>query len=575
MVDTTGAAAKTAGTPVDSAGAPGDSLPPALPPPPLVALPAPADTGFSAGAWAWARADLMRSGATTLTDLLSRVPGITGLRNGYYGAPETVSAWGSGGRRMEVVLDGFALDPLGRAATDLARFPLANLESVRVERGLNGVRIELHTLQPLAAQPYSVVEAQAGEPLGLTVFRGVYLAPHFLVGPFSAGVERTASDGLDRAEPANVFSAWVKWSLVNERRGVQVEYLRSATERGGESPFGSNLDRSDLVIRGRTSLPGDHAVLEAFAGQSVAEDSLAGDAGRPRVRSRQMGARLGVETGPVVASGEVRYRTQVRLPRLEGALHVAASPLAGARLSGEAVWDQWRDAGAASAFTGRAELGPFLGLTPFAEVSAGKRGVAIFGTAPERVTPLLSGHGARVGASFAWKGTRIAGAALDLHTDSVYTFGVPFDSVARSFPGGDTRGWELSGHIPILWRDFFLEGGYVHWMSGDRWLYLPEEEGRVSLVLHTLPLGSGNLEILGRLEADRRGVMSVPSTGGQEVVSLPARTVLNAYLQIRIVTVRAFVRFDNMSAVRSLADLPGRTLPAARVVYGVKWELWN
>jgi hypothetical protein len=49
----------------------------------------------------------------------------------------------------------------------------------------------------------------------------------------------------------------------------------------------------------------------------------------------------------------------------------------------------------------------------------------------------------------------------------------------------------------------------------------------------------------------------------------------HAFLQLRIVTVRIFIRFENLTVRENNQDIPGRVLPEARVLYGVRWTLWN
>ncbi len=46
-------------------------------------------------------------------------------------------------------------------------------------------------------------------------------------------------------------------------------------------------------------------------------------------------------------------------------------------------------------------------------------------------------------------------------------------------------------------------------------------------------------------------------------------------LQIRIVTVRAFIMWENFTLRQRNQDFPDRILPATRSLYGVRWTLWN
>ncbi len=538
-------------------------------------VPANPDTGFDAGVWVWNRDDLLRSGATTLSDLLDRIPGVTAFRLGYYGQPEAVSVMGSGPGAVEIEIDGYVVDRLSRTSLDFARIPLVNLSSVRVERRAAGLRIRLRTEEPRAAQPFSMVEAQAGEPLGLNVFRGLFEAPHFLVGPVAFGVERTASDGLEGAEAVNVFNGWAKWSWVRPSHGLQVEFRRLSAEHGGDFPYPETSTRSDLVVRGRTVLPIPGSVLEVYGGRTSVTDSVPGDSVPTDVQVRQMGARLGYESQRAWARGSLRWRSESPLPRFEAGAELRLRPLDAVTVSGEAYRRDWREAGAASSAAARVEVRPIPALTVFAEASRGRFGELLpFDTLRSR-TPLVDRHGGRAGATLRLRGARLGVAGLVVDVDSVFTFGLPFDSVPTVYPGGHNQGWEISGSVPLFVPWLRAEGEYQRWLDSPLWVYLPRDQGHVGLEIHTLPLSSGNLEILARLEGVRRGAMLMPSADSTLYAPDPALTTFDAYLQIRVVTVRAFIRYEHLNDPREIFEFPDRVLPGIRLVYGVKWELWN
>ena len=54
---------------------------------------------------------------------------------------------------------------------------------------------------------------------------------------------------------------------------------------------------------------------------------------------------------------------------------------------------------------------------------------------------------------------------------------------------------------------------------------------------------------------------------------LPAYTTADGYLQIRVIDVRAFIRWEDI--LGNIEDLPGRIQRGPRLFYGVKWNLWN
>ena len=46
-------------------------------------------------------------------------------------------------------------------------------------------------------------------------------------------------------------------------------------------------------------------------------------------------------------------------------------------------------------------------------------------------------------------------------------------------------------------------------------------------------------------------------------------------VQVRVVTVRVFLGWDNFTLRRNNQNYPGRTLPFARSFFGLRWTMWN
>jgi hypothetical protein len=154
---------------------------------------------------------------------------------------------------------------------------------------------------------------------------------------------------------------------------------------------------------------------------------------------------------------------------------------------------------------------------------------------------------------------------------------LPFDTAFAGFNGGDVTGWELYGRVPLFREWLVAEGSFSRWVSGLRWAYLPAETGRGAIEAHSLPLPSGNLEILARIEARRNGSMQVPiidEDGEADLVPSVPRTIFDAYLQIRILDLRMFIRFDDMTG-QNEEYIPGQSVRGPRILYGVKWRFFN
>ncbi|MBI4545004.1 MAG: hypothetical protein HY703_07415 [Gemmatimonadetes bacterium] len=567
--------------PVDTAAAatPPDTL---LPPPAeLQRFPEPVMAGWGDAVWEWDRAALLREATFSLNDLLERIPGVIPVRSGYLGQPESASAFGTTGGRLEVVLDGYTLDPLQAAVLDLARLELVQLRRVRVERRMDLLRLELESLAPSDARSYTLIEAATGQP-SADLLRGLFLAPRLLGGPFAAALERLDSDGGRRREPATAFAGWLKWGLIGKRHGVQLELRRTSIERLEAGAMRVDGRRQDWVVRARTSaLAG--LLAEVYAGRSSLDDQPR-DSTPIEAASTQLGLRARYDARSFWGRATLRGRSHRGLPRLE--LELAAGGALPGRLAllGTLHWADWQEGEGAA--TGRlaASAGPFRGLRLLGEIAGGDRGVPFLraaGTPPADTTPgemrapvLTDRSGVRLGAEFERGRLRLGVAALQLEADSVPTFRLAFDRAGRLFPAGDVRGFELHARLPAPWRPLSLEAWYTVWTEGPLSLYMPAEAWRASLVYHDLPLAGGNLEVLARLESRGRGEMRVPSAGaGRDVV--PDFATLDFYLQIRVLDVRVFLRWDNITSRRDLQDLPGRTFPGQRAFYGVKWEFYN
>jgi hypothetical protein len=135
---------------------------------------------------------------------------------------------------------------------------------------------------------------------------------------------------------------------------------------------------------------------------------------------------------------------------------------------------------------------------------------------------------------------------------------------------------ELSGSLPL---DFLLRGLAVEWHGQlwdieAAWTYAPRWTGGARVRYHDVFFETRNLEVWGDIGVQARDRMSVPDpAGGFEVA--PVYQNWFARVQVRVVTVRLFVHWDNVTFREANQDIPGRVLPQTRVMYGVRWTLWN
>lgn len=561
-------------------GVANDTVPEPEPEPPgiLPAMPSAGPAGWDFGVWEWTRADLLRLPYLSLLHLLERIPGVTPVRAAGAGQPEGASVFGATTAAITYEVDGFELDPLTTPTFDPSRFPLVALESVRVERRATGARVRIRTVSPSDTRPLSVVEAGTGD-LRTNLFRGTFLAPRVLGGSLALGFENLGSQTV--AGGTSAFTGgWLKWTWVRDEGGVQLEYRQSSMDRTGTG-IGLSGQRRDWVVRARHAF--GPLVAEGYAGASAEEDER-GDV-VIREGTPQGGLRLHsaiVAPVPVEATAALRLRSHPRLPAQELELAAWAAPMPWLGLGVETAQGRWAEGSPTGRWAVRARAGPLIGVTAVADLardSDALRRVAVEPTAEDPPVAEddgrrdLSRHGARLGLQLHHGGLRVGAAVVRASADSSAGFGVEFDPTAPSFDGGDATGFEVTGRIPTGWGPLRIEGWYVGMDAPGTWLYTPAEQWRTALVLHTLPLPSGNLEIYARAEHRFRGRMMVPDGGA--LAQVGAYRATNLELSIRVLTVRAFLRWDNVLNRPFQQDSPGLNLPGQTVLYGVKWEFWN
>lgn len=566
-------------TPNDTAGSPMRPRPAER-----LLLPTARKAGFAEGVWVFDRSDLMLSTALSLPDLLERVPGLTRIRSGYYGVPETVVGTGAMGPDVEVYVDGYRLDPLIGTTPDLSRMELVDLERVRVVRRPGRVRIELTTLGWAREHAYSVFEGATGD-LGVEALRGAFLSPKLLFGPFGVALERLTTDGLLRAEPADVSGGWVRWGWGRENWGVEAEFRQVGADYSTGTEIQGDVSRQDLMIRARAR-PLDGVTAELFAGRSRLDvEAVALDTAR--IRETQAGGRLGVDVSLLSASAEARIRGDAGDAAPATSLEAEANlhPLPFVTVGGGATRESWEHGESFSGLSARGVLGPVLGVRAFAEWSDGERGIPYL-TSPAGAVRSESRTTERAGLDLGWGRLSLGGAVVRVEGDAVALPALPRlqtppSLTAGPYPGFTLEGFEVAGTVPTLWAPLNLEGSYTRLRApdGEAWALLqPTEQARGGVVYHGSPLDNDQLEVLLRVEQVYRGAMLVASQadgGAGRPVLVDPLQMLNLDLQIRVITVRAYLHWENITNRQLQNDLPGRNLPGQHVYFGVKWELFN
>jgi hypothetical protein len=562
--------------------------------------------GWAAGVWGWNHAEIMASGAATLAELLADVPGVVPLLTGDYGTPLSATAFGVGGGRMRVIRDGFEVIPLGGGTADLARVSLVGIERVRVERHLTELRIHLESRGHDDGRPYSLLEAGTGD-LATNVFRGAFTNPNALGGSIGLGLERFDSRGARGDEAGNRTGSWLRYQLHRgDDAGLALDFRRMGTENQAE-PYAAKTGRTDWTVRGRARLT-EEITAEAYWGRSThsVEDERPEFALEGGQRS-QMGVRATFERGEVYVSGALRRFGGEALPgtRLDVSAGAVRPSLGGFAVDlDRASWPEASTSGRRA----RAWTRPVMGLSLFASLEAGTSGARTgpvegdppppdsaeaplpdtVDTEPGPLFRVTDRSARRVGVQWTFRDLVLSGALLELEADSLLPVGFEADRGEPPLAGGKRSGWEVWGRVPLPlpWDGFRLEGSYQQW--DDSWSYLPRRIYSGALAFHRTYLETGNFELDWRIGVRGRDPMTVrqvltpaePGSGDvpgveAELASVPFYQNWYTRLQVRIVSVRIFLAWENFTLRPELQDFPDRLLPRTRAVYGLRWTMWN
>lgn len=574
--------------------APVDSIRPARN---LPVFPRPTPRGWSEAHWEWDAAALARWHGLSLLELLEQVPGLVVTRAGSFGRPAGLAAFGSGGGRVRVLIDGYELDPLSSATFDLQHLAVVDLYAVRVERLLSETRIEIFPFRLPEGRPFSQIEAGTGD-FNTRILRGLFSTTTGSRGVLTLGLDLTDTDGWLRREPFSVATGLARWSYaLTESTGLQLEYRQASLDRGGVRDT-AIADRRELIFRARTN-PLPNLGVDAIIGRSWREAQPGDDIGVDLASTQgALRARAVTSWGWLGGAARLRNtgRTGITAATLDLSLEGGLQPLSAMGVTAGIRHSRMGEMRGLEVESG-VRLGPVAGITLFANGAAGSRGIELLRDTvllvPATGNPEGAGEGVdsrrsyrfpevasgiraiRAGAEWTGWGIRLGGAFVTHDADLTAPFVLPFDRHAEPIEGGPAAGIESYFSVPLLYPPLRLEGSYTRWRDIGERPYLPVEHGRAALVFNDL-FYEGNLEPTLRIEAVHRGGSIVPLPDrGTFGATVPRYTLVNVFLQIRVLDVRAFLLFENALQNLTAADLPGAPFGGQRAVYGVRWHFFD
>jgi len=549
-----------------------DSLSPPLPPlgPPAGPLPASRRYVFDRDALHW-------SGALTLGELLSLVPGVFVVRAGWYGQPETVSYAGQGATSIELYWDGFALDPIGAdsAGFDTGRFDLGQFQRVEVEVLPTVLRVHLISDAQGSRHARTETSFSSGDA-STNGYRLRYMnrwrsGVGVNLGFAYFGTQGpTTSQGKVSHFQVNLRGTWMATPLA----GVEFQFTANDLQRESLTPIGG----------GNPPIPGLDAhrndqFVHVFAGLRPDGMGLRADAILGRVGYGDSSGTVDASTGQ--ASLTLSWRAARWSAETWGRMRDNRNPLdVGARAS----WSPLRPLTITSYARNRTLLGGGgqIELATAAELRP-VRSIALHGDLRWRQaadTMFVASDSTETVADWS------AGAALTarpLVVDVSYGHRGLFTAPAlglfeAQLPGVVTI---ASNAVQVSWqlrpRRWLTLSGWVRAPTRDSVPFDPPTHSLTRLTfrsafLPTFRRGVFDLMGLVEMEAWGTGISGFDSTG--TAVALRGRAVFNVYVALRLVGAQIFWVMRNSQRDR-YAILRGFEMPRSLQRFGIRWEFTN
>jgi TonB-dependent Receptor Plug Domain len=515
--------------------------------------------------------------ASTVSDLLTQVPGVYLWRGGYIGRPELVNFQGRGASSVEYFLDGIPYVAAGidSIAVDPALFSLELLDRIEVQRWPGQLQVHLFTRQHdrLASRSRLAIArgdnnfARYDAELQRRFHSGIgfSLGADYLSSPTASGVKSDYSNTQLWAQGSYHPTSWV---------GLQYQLIRSAPNR---RPFvvntagvndtigpGYKASRSDAQIR--LSLRKRKDDLGPRADLIYSRSGWDGAGVDQQIN--QLGGYLTYRTPVLSLSGSAFHRT--RWTPLDARVSVGLSPVGPLSASAELVHLRH--------FGGRA--------SNYADVAAGVepvRGLALTGTA--RIGTMVAAPAILTDpkqdvkdfqAALGWSRARLGFEVSYSRTSAFRPFGyADFPTVPQLAPAPATEWLTASVRLaPLPW--ITLET----WYSDPRGVTpdgIPPKLSTSSATLRSkflrkFPSGIFDLKLQLSMDSWSPGTIGRDPVGNP--IHLRGATFFRSLIQFQLDRFSLYWDRGNLTSSK-LTYVPGFAIPSLGSVFGVRWEFWN
>ena len=524
----------------------------------------------------WDRDALFASGATTLTELLAFVPGVTTYFAGFIAAPTATSWYGEPGR-VRVYLDGVELDGLDAregGTRDLAVIQLWPLEEVAVERAPGELRVHLRSWRVQLTTPQTRTDILTGAE-NTNLYRGFFgkrmqsgAVLQLAAQQYSTASVRTAGDGDGLGAFGRVGVA--RGRLTLDGVVTRLSRTRSATRRyvisGTVDPEAIGAFKGSDVAAYLRAAWGD-ADTATFWAQLVAgtlshaersDSTLA--AGDTAVSQAQYSATVGVQRWGARLSATGRLRAQGGAQRFAPTLRASwESDLVSLAAVGESAGPD-----STSRVDVMALITPFDWLHLSAGHSVHRPDDALIG-GPSRRTSR-----AEIGLR-AWGRWATAGV---IRRSASLVAGMPvFDAAFTPTLMPAAQGLEAGLSGPIR-GPFSFDWRGIRWDADES--YRPSVESRTTVSVTTgfeRWLVRKQFTLTASAVHEYRGALEVPDGVGG-VLRAEGASTFSTLLDIRIGAAHIF--WYNRNPVGKVYEtVPGYLMPRLVQLYGIRWEFWN
>ena len=557
----------------------------------------------------WTRDELFATGASTVADLLERIPGVTAFRTGWLATPAVATYLGDG--RIRVFYDGVELDILDDrvgGVPDLVEVQLWTLEELVIERAPGEVRVHMTSWRVDRTPPSTRTDIATGDE-DTNLYRGFY-GRRFAHGEaLQIGAQQYSTESARSTAGGDQLSLLARVGWARGSWHTDAFLLRSSRNRSSQATFvgdsvlsGLDAMRTDAYVRAGYGQPDRGLWLQLIAASQAFNGSTLGETttgGRTGALNEEDVAEL--RGTPVRSIATRRSRTQYVG---SGGLTLGGMQLAvtarmrvfqhqrqltpSARLSYDREWLQVvvnaeRRQGDSVEKNLRAgiRLPDSVRVTEVADASIIVRPlswIALGGGAgirrgeggryaPEETRSLRAEGAIRVA------GLWLGGGILQ-RDESLLPAPLVFND--RFVPVREPRSVGTFGLLRgRVWRAINADIIGVVWDS-DTISYRPRYQARGEIFARTewrRKFPTGNFGLLASVRQDYRSRTRFPLVDGTFAQAEQSH-VWSSKLEIRIVNAVIFWHYNNFMGERYQL-VPDFQMPGQVNLYGVRWQFWN